>query len=153
MNEMTWMFQTSIFGLVQIAWQIVSESVRLWVLLLALMTEWVEMLGVRTSFVIVPQILNSSGPVAASECRYDQQRAEKHNSRDNNNLFMVSHVKFPFFDGGVGFRFFSHANVFSLVSQRCLFVGESSTAQESVIFNIRLQRIYSFFGTLAGLRN
>ncbi|MHC5159562.1 MAG: hypothetical protein ACYSN8_05980 [Planctomycetota bacterium] len=52
------MLQTSIFGLEQIAWQIVSESVRLWVLLLALMTEWVEMLGVRTSFVIVPQILN-----------------------------------------------------------------------------------------------
>ena len=58
MNEMTWMFQTSIFGLVQIAWQIVSESVRLWVLLLALMTEWVEMLGVRTLIVIVLRILN-----------------------------------------------------------------------------------------------
>ena len=51
---MTWMFQTSIFGLVQIA----SESVRLWVLLLALMTEWVEMLGVRTLIVIVQWFSN-----------------------------------------------------------------------------------------------
>ena len=58
MNEMTWMLQTLIFGLVQIAWQIVSESVRLWVLLLALMTEWVEMLGVRTLIVIVQWFSN-----------------------------------------------------------------------------------------------
>ena len=52
------MLQTSIFGLEQIAWQIVSVLVRLWVLLQALMIEWVEMLGVWTLIVIVQWFSN-----------------------------------------------------------------------------------------------
>ena len=52
------MLQTSIFGLEQIAWQIVSVLVRLWVLLQALMIEWVEMLGVWTLIVIVQWLSN-----------------------------------------------------------------------------------------------
>ena len=58
MNETTSMRPGSIFGPAQIAWQIASAPVRLWVLLLVLMIEWVEMLGVRTSFAIVHQLSN-----------------------------------------------------------------------------------------------
>jgi len=58
MNETALMLQASIFGTVQTVWQIVSVPVRLWVLLLALMIEWVEMLGVRTLIGIVQRISN-----------------------------------------------------------------------------------------------
>ena len=54
MNETTSMRPGSIFGPAQIA----SAPVRLWVLLRALMIEWVEMLGVRTLIGIVQRISN-----------------------------------------------------------------------------------------------
>jgi hypothetical protein len=52
------MLQTSIFGLVQIAWQIVSESVWLWVLWMGLKIELIELLEVRTLIVIVQWLSN-----------------------------------------------------------------------------------------------
>ncbi|MHC4257303.1 MAG: hypothetical protein ACYTBW_01240 [Planctomycetota bacterium] len=58
MNETTSMRPGSIFGPAQIAWQIASAPVRLLALWRALMIEWVEMLGVRTSFAIVQRISN-----------------------------------------------------------------------------------------------
>ena len=58
MNETKSMRPGSIFGPAQIAWQIASAPVRLWMLLLALMIEWIEMLGVRTLIGIVQRISN-----------------------------------------------------------------------------------------------